>query len=105
MYCTYEDFDCTAYDAACESWFCANIADMKQKSGFAQEHIDDALSALNWEQLTALSRATEGYGWGDCKEVDAAVGRLVLQALHERGWRHAQEEVGKALQKSARGYA
>lgn len=107
MYCTCEDFDCAGYDAACEAWFCENIADMQRKTGFAQEHIDDALGALNWEQLTALSRATEGYGFGDCQEVEAAVGKLVLQALHDCGWRFAQEAVGQDMQRrdTARGYA
>ena len=107
MYCTHDDIDCAAYDAACEAWFCSHIADMTQKTGFAQEHIGYALGALTWEQLTALSRASEGYCFGDCQEVEAAVGKLVLQALHDCGWRFAQEAVGQAMQRrdTARGYA
>ena len=83
-----------AFESACEQWFVENISDMHKREGFSPELIFDALASMTNKQMYAMSAATHGYGWGECPDVERAVGKLALEIIHAWGWSLAEKAIG-----------
>lgn len=83
-----------AFESACEKWFAQNVSDMHKREGFSPELIFDALASMTDKQMHAMSAATHGYGFGECQDVERAVGKLALEIIHAWGWSLAEKAIG-----------